>query len=92
MKIAEVSVHRPVFAVMMSLALVSRFQDGDERYTVRMRLDEQFRRDPSTMGDLFVPASGGRMVRVSDVAALTMERAPTSIERYNRMRQYSVNA
>ena len=71
---------------------VSRFQDGDERYTVRMRLDEPFRRDPSTMGDLFVPASGGRMVRVSDVAALTMERAPTSIERYNRMRQYSVNA
>jgi HAE1 family hydrophobic/amphiphilic exporter-1 len=71
---------------------VSRFQDGDERYTVRMRLDEPFRRDPSTMGDLFVPASGGRMVRVSDVAQLTMERAPTSIERYNRMRQYSVNA
>lgn len=71
---------------------VSRFQDGDERYTVRMRLDEPYRRDPSTMGDLFVPASGGRMVRVSDVATLTMERAPTSIERYNRMRQYSVNA
>jgi len=71
---------------------VSRFQDGDERYIVRMRLDEAYRRDPSTMGDLFVPASGGRMVRVSDVATLTMERAPTSIERYNRMRQYSVNA
>jgi HAE1 family hydrophobic/amphiphilic exporter-1 len=32
------------------------------------------------------------MVRVSDVARLTMENAPASIERYNRMRQFSVNA
>jgi HAE1 family hydrophobic/amphiphilic exporter-1 len=71
---------------------VSKFKDGDEQYTVRMRLDEQFRQDPRAMGDLFVQASGGRMVRVSDVAKLTMENAPASIDRYNRMRQFSVNA
>ena len=71
---------------------VSKYKDGDEQYTVRVRLDEQFRRDPLAMGDLFVQASGGRMVRVSDVARLTMENAPASIERYNRMRQFSVNA
>jgi HAE1 family hydrophobic/amphiphilic exporter-1 len=44
------------------------------------------------MGDIFVPASGGRMVRVSDVAHLTLGSAPGSIDRYNRMRQISVNA
>jgi HAE1 family hydrophobic/amphiphilic exporter-1 len=71
---------------------VSKFKDGDEQYIVRLRLDEQFRNNPRTMGDLFVQASGGRMVRISDVAHLTMENAPASIERYNRMRQYSVNA
>jgi HAE1 family hydrophobic/amphiphilic exporter-1 len=71
---------------------VSKFKDGDEQYSVYMRLDEQYRQDPQAMGDLFVQASGGRMVRVSDVAKLTMENAPASIERYNRMRQYSVNA
>jgi len=71
---------------------VSRFKDGDEQYAVNLRLDEQFRRDPQAMGDLFIQASGGRMVRVSDVAKLTMENAPSSIERYNRMRQYSVSA
>ena len=71
---------------------VSKFKDGDEQYSVYMRLDEQFRQDPQAMGDLFIQASGGRMVRVSDVAKLTMENAPASIERYNRMRQYSVNA
>ncbi len=71
---------------------VSKYKDGDEQYSVRLRLDDQFRSDPSAMGDLFVPASGGRMVRVSDVANLTLGNAPASIDRYNRMRQVSVNA
>jgi HAE1 family hydrophobic/amphiphilic exporter-1 len=71
---------------------VSKFKDGDEQFAVRLRLDEPFRNNPATMGDIFVPAAGGRMVRVSDVAHLAMGNAPGSIDRYNRMRQISVNA
>jgi HAE1 family hydrophobic/amphiphilic exporter-1 len=71
---------------------VSRFKDGDEMYSVRLRLDDKFLRDPGAMGDLFVPASGGRLARVSDVALLALDNAPASIDRYNRMRQISVNA
>jgi HAE1 family hydrophobic/amphiphilic exporter-1 len=71
---------------------VSKFKDGDEQYAVRLRLDDQFRNDPRAMGDLVVPAAGGRMVRVSEVATLAMGNAPASIDRYNRMRQISVNA
>ena len=71
---------------------VSKFKDGDEQYSVRLRLDEPFRNDPSAMGNIFVPAAGGRMVRVSDVAHLTLGNAPGSIDRFNRMRQISVNA
>jgi hydrophobic/amphiphilic exporter-1 (mainly G- bacteria), HAE1 family len=71
---------------------VSKFKDGDEQFSVRMRLDEKFRNDPRTMGDIFVPASGARMVRLTDVARLTMGNAPGSIDRFNRMRQISVNA
>jgi HAE1 family hydrophobic/amphiphilic exporter-1 len=44
------------------------------------------------MGDLLIPAAGGRTVRVSDVATLTNDSGPASIERYNRQRQISVNA
>jgi HAE1 family hydrophobic/amphiphilic exporter-1 len=71
---------------------VSKYKDGDEQFSVRLRLDEQFRNDPATMGDIFVPAAGGRMVRVSDVAKLDLASAPGSIDRYNRMRQISVSA
>jgi hydrophobic/amphiphilic exporter-1 (mainly G- bacteria), HAE1 family len=71
---------------------VSKYKDGDEQFSVTLRLDDQYRTDPNAMGDLFVPASGGRLVRVSDVASLTLGNAPASIDRYNRMRQISVNA
>ena len=37
---------------------VSKFKDGDEQYSVRLRLDEPFRNDPAAMGNIFVPAAG----------------------------------
>jgi HAE1 family hydrophobic/amphiphilic exporter-1 len=71
---------------------VSKYKEGDEQFTVRLRMDEQFRNDASLMAELYVSASNGRMVRVSDVATLTLGNAPVTIERYNRMRQISVYA
>src|SRR5262245_54546032 len=74
---------------------VSEFKDGDDQFIVRLRLDEQYRNNPLSMADLLVasgPAAAGRTVRVSDVAALTNDSGPASIDRYNRQRQISVNA
>ena len=73
---------------------VSKFRDGDDQYAVRLRLDEQFRNNPASMGELLVPASASvpRTARVSDVARLVLEPGPASIDRYNRQRQISVNA
>jgi hydrophobic/amphiphilic exporter-1 (mainly G- bacteria), HAE1 family len=71
---------------------VSEFKDGDDQFIVRLRLDEQYRNNPLSMGDLLVPATPGKTVRVSDVATLSNDSGPASIERYNRQRQISVNA
>ena len=71
---------------------VSEFKDGDDQFVVRLRLDEPFRANPLGMGDLLVPAGPGRTVKVSDVATLTNDSGPASIDRYNRQRQISVNA
>src|SRR5262249_59123992 len=43
-------------------------------------------------GAVLVPAGPGKTVRVSDVAALSNDSGPASIDRYNRQRQISVNA
>ena len=71
---------------------ISEFKDGDDRFIVRLRLDEPFRNNPRSIADLRVPAGVGQTARVSDVAALREERGPASIERYNRQRQISVVA
>lgn len=76
---------------LMSGDEVSKFKDGDDQYSVQLRLDEPFR-TPATVGNLLVPLSAGRPVRISDVAEIEMARGPVSIDRYNRQRQVSVSA
>jgi hydrophobic/amphiphilic exporter-1 (mainly G- bacteria), HAE1 family len=85
---------------------VSEYKDGDDQFKVVLRLDEPYRNNPLTMGDLLInpgPGTGGgaggpalvginRTVRVSDVAQLSRDRGPAAIDRYNRQRQISVNA
>ena len=38
---------------------ISEYQDGDDQYIVRLRLDEPFRNNPATLGSLLVPAAPG---------------------------------
>ena len=71
---------------------VSTYKEGDDQISVMLRLDEEFRTNPSRMGDLLIPGSGGRLLRVDDVAQLSLEPGPATIDRYNRQRQISVNA
>jgi HAE1 family hydrophobic/amphiphilic exporter-1 len=71
---------------------VSKFKDGDDQYSVVLRLDEPFRNNPASMGSLLVPSTSQRALRVSDVAQLSMGSAPASIDRYDRQRQITVNA
>src|ERR1041385_5957823 len=71
---------------------VSQYKDGDDQYSVVLRLDEQFRDNPALMGNLLVPPTSQRALRVSDVAQLSRGSAPASIDRYNRQRQITVNA
>lgn len=68
---------------------VSKFKEGDDQFSVRLRLDERFRNNPRLMEELLIPSASG-IVKVSDVARLTLENGPASIDRYNRQRQISV--
>ena len=69
---------------------VSKYKEGDDQFSVKLRLDEHFRSDPSRMGELLIPGAGGRPLKVSDVAKLTLEPGPADIDRYNRQRQISL--
>ncbi|MCX6549617.1 MAG: efflux RND transporter permease subunit, partial [Acidobacteria bacterium] len=71
---------------------VSQYKDGDDQFSVNLRLDQEFRTNPASMGLLLVPSTTQKTVRVSDVAQLVSGYGPASIDRYNRQRQISVSA
>jgi HAE1 family hydrophobic/amphiphilic exporter-1 len=77
--------------VLVGGSEVSKFKEGDDQYAVNLRLDQQFRNNPKLMDELLIPSASG-VVRVSDVARLTLENGPASIDRYNRERQISLSA
>jgi hydrophobic/amphiphilic exporter-1 (mainly G- bacteria), HAE1 family len=72
--------------------LDTRFKQGDEQYDIQLRLDEQFRNDPARLGNLLVPSATQGTVRLNDVARMSLERGPASIQRYNRQRQITIFA
>ena len=57
-----------------------------------LRLDDEFRNDPTRLRDLLIPSATQRTARVSDIAQLQMANGPSNINRYNRQRQISIQA
>ena len=72
--------------------LDTRFKQGDDQYEINLRLDEPFRNDPARLSNLLVPSATQRVVRLSDVAQLKLEYGPSSINRYNRQRQITIES
>lgn len=70
--------------------LDTKYSQGDEQYEILLRLNEQFRNDPTRLGNLLVPSATQRVIRLGDVAQLSLGYGPTSISRYNRARQITV--
>ena len=71
---------------------VTTIKQGDNQYDVQLRLDAQFRDDPSKLSNLLIPSANRGNVRVSDVAQLSMGTGPSNIQRFNRQRQITVYA
>src|SRR5262249_46301071 len=73
---------------------VSRFHDPavNEDYDVQLRLLAQYRDTADNIQRLFVPGRNGRLVRLDNVVHLEEARAPSRIERLDRVRQVSLRA
>jgi HAE1 family hydrophobic/amphiphilic exporter-1 len=70
--------------------LDTQFKEGDQQYEVQLRLDEQFRNDPTRLDNLLIPSATQRVVKLSDVAQLKLDFGPNQIQRYNRQRNIQV--
>jgi len=71
---------------------VGFYRESGDQYDVRLRLAEPYRRDASMLAELAVPAAGGQLVRLANLAALRPGTSPGQIDRYAQERQVTVAA
>ena len=73
---------------------VSRFTDPavNEDYDVQLRLREEDRADPETIGRLYVPREGGGLVQVGSVARIERSLSASRIDRLDRQREVRLRA
>ena len=73
---------------------VSRFQDTaiNEDYDVQLRLREEDRANPATIGRLFVARDDGSLVRLDNVARIEQIKSASRIDRLDRQREIRLRA
>ena len=71
---------------------ITKFKDADDLYQVRVRADKIFRDRKEVLEAMMLPANGGGLVRLDNVAKVVEGVGPTQIERYNRQRKITVQA
>ena len=70
----------------------AKFNTGEQRLTIRVRLPGEARADLMALGALRVPTADGVTVPLSAVANLSFQAGATHIERYDRERQSIIEA
>ena len=73
-------------------AAVAKFNAGEQRVPIRVRLPESVRGNLDDIASLRVPTTGGQTTPLSSVADIRMQAGPGQIIRYDRERQVSVEA
>ena len=69
---------------------VSKFKDGDDQYSVRLRLPREDRDRPEKISSLWIPSTRLGQVQLSNFASLDKSIGPTTIERQARQRQVTL--
>jgi HAE1 family hydrophobic/amphiphilic exporter-1 len=73
-------------------ANVAKFNEGERRIPIRVRLPESARSDIERISALRVPTASGALTTLESVADIEFEAGPGRIDRLNRQRQMTVHA
>jgi HAE1 family hydrophobic/amphiphilic exporter-1 len=69
---------------------IGKFKDAGHRYDIRVRLEEEARNDPDSIGNLYVRSNTGEMVELRNLVDVETGAAPSKITRHDRMRSVTV--
>jgi HAE1 family hydrophobic/amphiphilic exporter-1 len=73
-------------------ANVAKFNEGERRIPIRIRLPETARSDLQRLSSLRVPTANGETTTLGSVADIEFQAGPARIDRLNRQRQLTVQA
>jgi HAE1 family hydrophobic/amphiphilic exporter-1 len=71
---------------------VGTFSESGNRYDIRVRLDEEYRRDPDSILGLYVRTRQGGTMELRNLVTLEKGAAPSTITRVNRQRAVRISA
>jgi hydrophobic/amphiphilic exporter-1 (mainly G- bacteria), HAE1 family len=71
---------------------VGVFKEAGRRYDIRMRLEEDDRRDPAQIGNLYVRSKSGDVIELRNLVNIETGAAPSAITRTNRQRSVTIGS
>ncbi len=71
---------------------VTRFKMGTEQYDVIVQLEEDSRRTPTDLSNVFVRGSDDRMIQLQNLATVTETVAAKELNHFNKLRAATVSA
>jgi hydrophobe/amphiphile efflux-1 (HAE1) family protein len=71
---------------------VGVFKEAGRRHDIRMRLEDEDRRDPAQIGNLYVRSKSGDVVELRNLVDIETGAAPSAITRIDRQRAVTIGA
>jgi HAE1 family hydrophobic/amphiphilic exporter-1 len=78
--------------VMVGGLDVGVFKEAGRRHDIRVRLAEEYRRDPGAIGKLYVRGRDGQAIELRNLVTIETAAAPSEITRTNRQRSVAISA
>lgn len=71
---------------------VTRFKKGSEQYDVIVQLEDDDRRTPADLNNIFVRGEGGQMIQLQNLATVTETVAAKELNHFNKLRSATITA
>ncbi|MBX8783048.1 MMPL family transporter [Ochrobactrum sp. GRS2] len=71
---------------------VAQFDRDNNSYDIIMQVPDEYRRNPSKLGEFYVRSASGEMVPLSAVVKIVNQASPTAIEQFNQLNSSTISA
>jgi multidrug efflux pump len=78
--------------VLVGGGAVGQFDRDSNSYDIITQVPQQYRNNPSALGDFFIRSATGDMVPLSAVISVSTNAAPAAIEQFNQLNSATISA